>query len=102
MQASPSLHCLPELVGFEQTPVVVLQVPTSWHWSLAVQMTGLAPTQTPAWQMSLWVQAFPSLHGVPGVLGVPAAQQRLVVMATPFAQQALVSLVWTTAQVVGL
>jgi hypothetical protein len=30
-----------------------------------VQLTGLAPTQVPAWQVSLWVQALPSLHAVP-------------------------------------
>jgi hypothetical protein len=30
-----------------------------------VQVTGLAPTQAPAWQASVRVQAFPSLHDVP-------------------------------------
>jgi hypothetical protein len=45
-----------------------------------VQTTGLAPTQTPAWQVSVWVQAFPSVQGVPFgapthvVLGIPASQ----------------------------
>jgi hypothetical protein len=30
-----------------------------------VQLTGLAPTQVPAWHVSLWVQALPSLQAVP-------------------------------------
>ena len=42
-----------------------LQVPASWHWSEAVQTTGLFPLQTPDWQVSTWVQASPSSHGVP-------------------------------------
>jgi hypothetical protein len=32
VQALPSLQVVPlGLLGFEQTPVLVLQVPTSWH-----------------------------------------------------------------------
>jgi hypothetical protein len=32
VQALPSLQLVPSaLLGFEQAPVVVLQVPTSWH-----------------------------------------------------------------------
>src|SRR5262245_24978970 len=39
-QALPSLHDVPSvLLGFEHTPVVVSQVPASWHWSSAVQLT---------------------------------------------------------------
>src|SRR5262245_44921612 len=41
LQAVPSL-----LFGFEQAPVVVLQTPTSWHWSSAVQIFGAPETQT--------------------------------------------------------
>jgi hypothetical protein len=39
------------------------------------QMTGLVPTQTPFWQVSVWVQALLSLHGVPLATGmhVPVA-----------------------------
>jgi hypothetical protein len=49
VQALPSLHAvLLAFVGFEQMPVLVSQVPTAWHWSLAVQVTGFAPVQTPA------------------------------------------------------
>jgi hypothetical protein len=48
VHALPSLHALPfAFGGFEQTPVVVLQVPTPWHWSLAVQTTGFVPVQIP-------------------------------------------------------
>ena len=50
------------LAGFEQTPLVVSQTPALWHWSEAVQTTGLAPVQTPAWQLSCWVQALLSLQ----------------------------------------
>src|SRR3989442_8581704 len=40
-------------------------VPAVWHWSLAVQVTGLAPVQTPERQVSVWVHALPSLQAVP-------------------------------------
>jgi hypothetical protein len=52
VQASPSLHEVPLLLmGFEQMPPE--QVPAVWHWSSAVQTTGLAPEQVPAWQVSV-------------------------------------------------
>jgi hypothetical protein len=35
-----------------------------WQTS-PVHVTGLAPLHAPAWHVSLWVQAFPSLHAVP-------------------------------------
>jgi hypothetical protein len=58
-----SLHVVPSvLAGFEQTPVVALQVPALWHWSIAVHVTGV-PTQAPeAVQVSLIVHGLPSLH----------------------------------------
>jgi hypothetical protein len=66
VHASPSTHVEPSaLAGFEQLPVEVSQVPASWHVSLAVHVTALLPTQVPARQASLWVQAFPSLQPVP-------------------------------------
>jgi len=34
-----------------------------------VQTTGLAPVQVPAWHVSVWVQALPSLQEVPLVAG---------------------------------
>ena len=40
----------------------------TWHWSGAVQTTGFAPVQLPAWQVSVCVQALPSLHAVPFAL----------------------------------
>ena len=49
----------------EQTPVPVLQTPALWHWSLAVQTTGLLPVQKPKLQESVCVHAFASLHDVP-------------------------------------
>src|SRR2546430_8208437 len=53
------------------------QVPGAWHWSAAVHTTGFAPTQAPAWQVSLCVHALASLQLVPlglaGLLQVPDA-----------------------------
>jgi hypothetical protein len=51
--------------GFEQVPVVGLHVPATWHGSLAVQVTGLLPVHVPLWQVSVCVQALPSLHVIP-------------------------------------
>ena len=78
VQALPSVHDVPlGALGFEQVPVPGLHTPATWHWSLAVQVTGLAPVQAPAWQVSLCVQALPSEQDVPfGALGfeqVPVA-----------------------------
>lgn len=53
------------LIGLEQAPVDESHVPTSWHWSSAVQETGLPPIHAPFWQVSVWVQALPSLQAVP-------------------------------------
>jgi hypothetical protein len=66
VQALPSLQVVPfAAVGFEQAPVDGLQVPATWHWSLAAHVTGFAPAQTPAWHVSVCVHALPSLHVVP-------------------------------------
>src|SRR5438034_1268517 len=66
VQALPSLQALPlAFAGFEHVPVAGLQVPAAWHWSEAVQMTGLLPVQTPVWQVSACVQALPSLQALP-------------------------------------
>jgi hypothetical protein len=52
VQALPSLQLLPlVLAGLLQIPVAGLQLPASWHWSLAVHTTGLVPLQAPAWQL---------------------------------------------------
>src|SRR2546421_257729 len=56
-------HVVPSgAAGFEQAPVPGLHVPATWHWSLAVQVTGLLPVHVPLWQVSVWVHALPSLH----------------------------------------
>jgi hypothetical protein len=48
VQALPSLQPVPlGFEGLEQTPFNVLHVPATWHWSLAVQVTGFVPVQTP-------------------------------------------------------
>lgn len=59
-----------EAAGFEHAPVLGLQAPAVWHWSLAVQVTWPAAVQTPVWQESFKSQALPSLHAVPfGAVG---------------------------------
>src|SRR5439155_19132999 len=66
VQALPSLHAVPLLAfGLEHWPVAVSQVPATWHWSSAVQTTGFEPVQVPPWQVSVCVQALPSLQAVP-------------------------------------
>jgi hypothetical protein len=62
------LHEVPSAaVGLEHTPVVGSQDPAAWHWSSAVQVTGLDPVHVPLWHVSVCVHAFPSLHVVPFV-----------------------------------
>ena len=78
VHALPSLHAVPfAALGLVHAPVATLHVPALWHWSLAVHVTGLAPAQVPAWQVSVWVQALPSLHAVPfaalGLVHAPVA-----------------------------
>ena len=72
VQALPSLQPVPLFFcGFEHVPLAGLQVPTSWHWSCAVHVTGLAPVHAPPWQVSVWVQALPSVHVSPsGLVGL--------------------------------
>jgi hypothetical protein len=46
---SPSAQEVPfGLLGFEHCPFDGLQVPASWHWSLATQVTGVPGVQVPA------------------------------------------------------
>src|SRR5262245_256852 len=63
--------------GLEHRPVVGLQTPAVWHGSDGVHTIALAPTQAPAWQVSLWVQRSPSSQALPsalrGSLHVPVA-----------------------------
>src|SRR5438552_17379386 len=75
VQAFPSSHDAPSsLAGLLQAPVAGLQVPAAWHWSVAVHTTGFPPTQAPASQVSVRVQALRSEErGVVSVAGVRAA-----------------------------
>src|SRR5947199_2651394 len=78
VQALPSLQPVPlGLAGLLQTPDAGSQVPAVWHWLAAVHTTGFAPTQAPAWQVSLCVHALASLQLVPlglaGLLQAPDA-----------------------------
>jgi hypothetical protein len=60
----PSEHgALSSFAGFEQTPVFLSQVPSSWQSSEAEQTTGVPVVHTPAWQTSVCVQALPSSQG---------------------------------------
>jgi len=71
VHAFASLQPVPSAaVGFEHWPVAESHVPATWHWSDAVQVTGLAPLHVPLWQVSVCVQASPSLQLVPFVFGV--------------------------------
>jgi hypothetical protein len=72
VQAFPSLHEVPSLfAGFEHRPVAGLQVPAAWHWSSAVQDTGVPALQCPApSQVSAPLQGLPSLQLVPAPVGV--------------------------------
>jgi hypothetical protein len=56
------------LAGLEQVPVEASQVPASWHWSLAEQITGFAPVQVPPWQVSVCVHKLLSTQAVPSGL----------------------------------
>src|SRR5438094_8049152 len=65
VQALPSLHAVPLLAfGLEHWPVAVLQVPATWHWSEAVQTTGLVPVQVPLDRERVGVEACPALGAV--------------------------------------
>ena len=83
VHALPSLQPVPLLTfGLLHTPVPVLQIPAVWHWSEALHVTGLAPVHAPAWQVSLWVHALPSLHPVP-LLALGLLHTPVPVLQTP-------------------
>jgi hypothetical protein len=48
--------------GLEQMPLAGSQVPASWHWSEAEQVTGVPPHWPLPLQVSPVVQAAPSSH----------------------------------------
>src|SRR5207249_1032475 len=92
VQALPSLQDVPSaLGGSEHTPVLVLQVPTSWHWSSAVQTTRLLPVQAPLSQVSVCVQASPSSQAVPSGWRRSSGQVALVPVQSSAASH------WSTA-----
>jgi hypothetical protein len=62
----PPAQGLPSVFNaVKHKPVAALQIPTSWHSSIAAHMTGLLPMHAPARQVSVCVQASPSLHAAP-------------------------------------
>jgi hypothetical protein len=64
-----SLHTVPSgAEGLSHPPVAGSQVPGVWHSSVPLQLTGSAPTQAPATQVSLRVHRLPSVHVAPSVL----------------------------------
>src|SRR5580704_2480097 len=76
-QASACVHALPSLQavpliasGFEHCPVLGAHVPTVWHWSLAVHVTGFEPVHVPAWQVYVCSQRFVPVQVVPFAAGV--------------------------------
>jgi hypothetical protein len=76
-----SSHVAPGFGGFEHIPVVVLQVPATWHSSSAVHTTASLPTQLPcALHLSVFVHALPSLQVAPGFGGfvhIPVAESHV-------------------------
>ena len=76
-QGLPSLQAVPSgAVEFEHRPLVGSQVPATWHWSLAVHVTGLEPVQLPA------AHAYDWKHGLVPVQAVPSAAAGLEHPAT--------------------
>jgi hypothetical protein len=68
VQALLSLQVRPSgAFGFEQAPEAGSQTPATWHWSRATQVFGDPPTQVPWTQVSMVVQALPSLQVVPSM-----------------------------------
>jgi hypothetical protein len=85
VQASPSLQVEPfEAVGLEHAPVLALHVPATWHWSLAVHVTRLAPAHVPLWHVSVCVHTLPSLQVVP-LLALGFVQTPVLVLHAPAA-----------------
>src|SRR5574340_1706178 len=63
----PSSHACPVAAGYTQLPLLQVAPTAVSHRPGLSQVIGV-PTQTPlALQVSLWVQAFPSSHWLPGV-----------------------------------
>src|SRR2546428_6431214 len=56
------------MVGRPPRPALGPYTPLFRPWSAAVHTTGFPPTQAPAWQVSVCVQALPSLQAAPSSL----------------------------------
>jgi len=69
--------------GFEQVPLAGSQAPALWHWSVAGQVLRFAPVHTPPWQLSVGVQASPSLQVVPLGALVPPTQVPVLGLQVP-------------------
>ena len=66
VHALPSLHVVPFVTGVPvHPPVAGSHVWALRHWVAPGQVTGLPPVHTPPWQVSVCVQALPSLQPVP-------------------------------------
>src|SRR5690349_8425318 len=65
--------------GVEQVADVESQVRATWQAASGVQVVGRPLALGPAWQVSLSVQALPSVHDVPLAFGeqTPASPDRL-------------------------
>ena len=71
VQALPSLQPVPSGAGGLVQPTGSRQTPATWQASSGWQTTGLPPTQTPLWQVSICVQMRPSMQWLPsGAFGV--------------------------------
>src|SRR2546427_123968 len=66
VQALPSVQLVPSVaLGFEQVPVAGLQVPATWHWSLADRTSGVEAERVDVGQGPICVQTMPSWELVP-------------------------------------
>src|SRR5207244_11132016 len=66
VQVLTSLQAVPSgFAGFEHAPVAGSQAPASWHGCAGAEVTGCVPLHSPAWQVSVRVQALPSLQAAP-------------------------------------
>ena len=74
VHALASLHVVPlAAAGFEHVPLAGLQVPATWHASLATHTVIRPGMHDPSWQVPPAAQALLSLHGVP--LGADGLEQ---------------------------
>src|SRR5207249_11251161 len=67
--------------GWGPVPAAGSQLTAAWQWSAGAQTTGFVPVHVPAWQVSVRVQALPSLQAAPsgfaGLEQVPVAGSQL-------------------------